>query len=98
MTELSPRAYGRNHVRAHGGTVQRILEAEKRASQLCVVSNDILSAVRFAEKKIVRFEDDPLAYEAEINALYIKAKKMFKLRYYRKKATIVANRIKCAAF
>ncbi|HHU05240.1 MAG TPA: B12-binding domain-containing radical SAM protein [Clostridiales bacterium] len=50
------------------------------------------------KKKIVRFEDDPLAYEAEINALYIKAKKMFKLRYYRKKATIVANRIKCAAF
>lgn len=44
-------------------------------------------------KKVEAFEHDPSAHSREIDALYEKAVKQFKLRYYRKKLTIVLKRI-----
>lgn len=44
-------------------------------------------------KKIEYFESSPVAHQEEINALYGKALKRFKMRYYWKKANIVLRRL-----
>ena len=44
--------------------------------------------------KVESFESDPLKHEAEIRAMYDKAKKMARLRYLYKKARIVLKRLK----
>ena len=40
-------------------------------------------------KKVEQWENDPAAHRAEINALYEKAQKLAKARYYYKKARVV---------
>ena len=44
-------------------------------------------------KQVERYEDDPMAHQDTINRLYARATKRFRLRYYRKKLTVVAKRI-----
>lgn len=44
-------------------------------------------------KKIEKFEDNPSLHQQEINLLYEKCRKKFKLRYYRKKINIVFKRM-----
>lgn len=49
-------------------------------------------------KKVVCFEQDPLAHADEIDKLYIKGQKEFRLRYLYKKSHIVAKRVKLKMF
>lgn len=49
---------------------------------------------KFIRKKIVTFEDDPLAHGKEIDMLYDRGRKISKIRYIYKKARIVLKRYK----
>lgn len=49
-------------------------------------------------KKIKQYEDDPVAYQKEVDISYEKCRKMFRRRYYRKKICVVLQRIRRVLF
>ncbi len=51
-----------------------------------------------ARRKIEKFENDPLSHKDEIDAIYNKCTKKYKIRYYIKKINIVLRRIKLNLF